>query len=146
MRRMPGLRQWGSSLVREIDSSFFRFVAVGLSNFAISLTVFRVLLALPWTFQFKASVCQLVSYATGTIWSFVWNRRFTFRSKGSIRGQALRFVSLQTGLALASAAVIARAASPEGRRQAVTALQRVSQASTATRSRRSISATISGAR
>lgn len=106
MRRMPGLRQWGSSLVREIDSSFFRFVAVGLSNFAISLTVFRVLLALPWTFQFKASVCQLVSYATGTIWSFVWNRRFTFRSKGSIRGQALRFVSLQTGLALASAAVI----------------------------------------
>jgi putative flippase GtrA len=103
---MLGLRQLGSSLLREFDGSFPRFVAVGLSNFAISFSVFRALLALPWALEFKASVCQLASYAAGTIWSFVWNRRFTFRSKGLIPAQALRFVSLQTALALGSAALI----------------------------------------
>ena len=106
MRCMLGLRQWGSSLVREFDGSFPRFVAVGFSNFAVSFTVFRVLLALPWSYQFKASLCQLASYAVGTIWSFIWNRRFTFRSKDPVLGQALRFVTLQASLALATASLI----------------------------------------
>ncbi len=32
-------------LIREFDGSFLRFVLVGLSNFAVSFTVFRVLVA-----------------------------------------------------------------------------------------------------
>ena len=106
MRRVFNLRQWGSSLVREFDGSFPRFVAVGFSNFAVSFTVFRVLLALPWSAQFKASLCQLASYAVGTIWSFTWNRRFTFRSKDPVLGQALRFVTVQASLALVTASLI----------------------------------------
>ncbi len=106
MRYMLGLRQWGSSLVREFDGSFPRFVAVGLSNFAVSFAVFRILLVLPWSSQFKASLCQLASYAVGTIWSFIWNRRFTFRSKEPVLGQVLRFVTVQVSLALATAALI----------------------------------------
>ena len=93
-------------MVRDFDGSFPRFVAVGLSNFVVSFAVFRVLLALPWSFQFKASLCQLASYAVGTIWSFIWNRSFTFRSKDPVLGQALRFVTVQASLALATALLI----------------------------------------
>ena len=106
MRRVPGLRQWGSSLMREFDGRFPRFLAVGFSNFVVSFTVFRVLLALPWSFQFKASLCQLASYAVGTVWSFIWNRRFTFRSSDPVLGQAVRFVTLQGSLALVTASLI----------------------------------------
>ena len=106
MRRLLGLRRWGSSLVREFDGKFPRFLAVGFSNFVVSFTVFRVLLALPWSSQFKASLCQLASYGAGTVWSFIWNRRFTFRSTEPILGQALRFVSLQASLALVTASLI----------------------------------------
>jgi putative flippase GtrA len=92
--------------VREFDGSFVRFVLVGLSNFVISFSVFRGLLALPWTFEFKATVSQIASYAAGTVWSFLWNRRFTFRSAGSIPRQAVRFFTLQAAMAGASAGLI----------------------------------------
>ena len=106
MRRILGLRQWGSAIVREFDGRFPRFLAVGFSNFVVSFTVFRVLLALPWSFQFKASLCQLASYAVGTVWSFFWNRRFTFRSQDPVLGQAIRFVTLQASLAVVTASLI----------------------------------------
>lgn len=106
MRYMLGLRQWGSSLVREFDGRFPRFLAVGFSNFVVSFTVFRAMLALPWSSPFKASLCQLASYAAGTIWSFIWNRRFTFRSSDPVLGQALRFMALQGSLALVTASLI----------------------------------------
>ncbi len=48
----------------------------------------------------------MASYAAGTVWSFIWNRRFTFRSKGSIPGQVTRFFVLQAVLALVSSGVI----------------------------------------
>ena len=94
------------SLRRHFDASFLRFVAVGFSNFLVSFTVFRGLFALPWTFEFKAMVCQIASYAAGTVWSFIWNRRFTFRSSGSLARQAPRFFVLQAILALATSGLI----------------------------------------
>jgi putative flippase GtrA len=93
-------------LIREFDGSFLRFVLVGLSNFAVSFTVFRVLVAVSGSFEYKATFSQVASYAAGTVWSFIWNRRFTFRSKGSIPGQATRFFVLQAVLALVSSGVI----------------------------------------
>jgi len=106
MRRLSGLPRWGSALMREFDGRFPRFVAVGFSNFVVSFTVFRVLLALPWSVQFKASLCQLASYAAGTAWSFVWNRRFTFQSQDPVLRQALRFATLQASLAIVTASLI----------------------------------------
>jgi putative flippase GtrA len=45
---------------------------------------------------------QLVAYAIGTLWSFFWNRRFTFGSCGPVRRQLARFVILQASLAVIS--------------------------------------------
>ncbi len=93
-------------LIREFDGSFLRFVVVGLSNFAVSFAVFRGLVAVLGSFEYRAAFSQVASYAAGTVWSFIWNRRFTFRSKGSISGQVARFFVLQAVLALVSSAVI----------------------------------------
>lgn len=106
MRRALNPRSLGRMLGREFDSSFLRFLAVGLSNFAVSFSVFRGLLALPWAPAFKAAACQVASYAAGTVWSFTWNRRFTFKSTASIPKQAARFVVLQAGLALVSSGLM----------------------------------------
>ncbi len=94
------------SLIREFDGSFARFALVGLSNFAVSFSVFRGLVALSGSFEYKATVSQIASYAAGTIWSFIWNRRFTFRSTDSILGQGTRFVVLQASLAVVSSGLI----------------------------------------
>jgi putative flippase GtrA len=106
VRRMPSPRRLIKSLFQELDSSFLRFVAVGFSNFAVHFTVFRVALALPWSSEFKAALSQLAAYAVATTWSFIWNRRFTFRSKGPMFGQALRFLTLQASMALITASLI----------------------------------------
>lgn len=97
-RRLP--------LIGEFDGTFLRFVLVGLSNFAVSFSVFRVLVAVSGSFEYKATVSQVASYAAGTIWSFIWNRRFTFRSTGSIPGQVTRFFVLQAILAAVSSGLI----------------------------------------
>jgi putative flippase GtrA len=47
-----------------------------------------------------------VSYAAGIAWSFVWNRRWTFRSQGPAVGQAVRFTVLQVASWLLSTAQI----------------------------------------
>jgi len=89
-----------------ISPETVRFLVVGCSNFVVSFTVFRLMLAVPGTFAFKAGVSQLVSYGAGVLWSYYWNRRFTFRASGPVRGQLMRFVILQVSLACSSAVVI----------------------------------------
>jgi len=106
VRANPGVFGTCQRLVREFDGSFLRFVLVGLSNFAVSFSVFRVLVAATSSLEYSAAVSQIASYAAGTLWSFIWNRRFTFRSKASIPGQATRFFVLQASLAAASSGTI----------------------------------------
>ena len=105
-RTTPRIIGTCQSLIREFDGSFARFALVGLSNFAVSFSVFRGLVAISGSFEYKATVSQIASYAAGTIWSFIWNRRFTFRSTDPILGQGTRFVVLQASLAAVSSGLI----------------------------------------
>ncbi len=100
-------RLHGKFSIRQFyDRTFLTFILVGCSNFAVSFAVFWLCMRTPVVFPFKSSVAQLISYATGTFWSFFWNRRLTFRSSGAVYRQAVRFISLQVSLAIISALLI----------------------------------------
>jgi putative flippase GtrA len=40
------------------------------------------------------------------LWSYYWNRRWTFKSQGNVAGEAARFFSLQLGFMFLSSALI----------------------------------------
>jgi putative flippase GtrA len=86
--------------------SFFRFVIVGFSNFVIGYLLFISMLAVFSQVPFSASISQLISYSGGIAWSFLLNRKWTFKSNGYFGTHAVRFVTLQLGLAATSAALI----------------------------------------
>ena len=79
-----------------------RFLLVGVSNTALSFVVFWLCLWVLPRHPVQATVAQLVSYVAGIAWSFLWNRRWTFRSRGPAAGQAVRFTVLQVALWLLS--------------------------------------------
>ena len=80
------------------------FVRPGLSNALISFLTFHAcLLFLVRDLGSGAGIAQFVGYAAGTVWSFLGNWSFTFRSGGTLSRQAFRFVVLQLLLAGLSA-------------------------------------------
>ena len=83
------------------EVSVVRFGVVGVSNTLIGYTVFRVAhRVLP------AAVSQALSYLVGMLWSYYWNRRWTFKSQGNMASEAARFFSLQIGFLLLSSTLL----------------------------------------
>lgn len=78
-----------------------RFGLVGVSNTVIGFTVFRGALHL-----FAAFYSQALSYSVGMLWSYYWNRRWTFKSESNVAREALRFFGLQIAFMLASAGLL----------------------------------------
>jgi putative flippase GtrA len=79
-----------------------RFCIVGVSNTIISYVTFKVtlyLIGIAW-------LSQGWSYTVGILWSYLLNRKWTFSKAYETKGQFLRFVSVQLGLMVASAACI----------------------------------------
>jgi len=104
-----------SRAVRLASTPALRFLLVGLSNNAIGFAVLWLGVHLPFEHRFKAGVAQLCAYAIGGTWSFLWNRRWTFRSTTSpVRAQAWRFDVSQVTLGLASAALVSLAVDQRG--------------------------------
>ena len=91
---------------RLLSPTLGRFLLVGVSNTALSYGVFRLCLRLWSTGLYSATVAQLIAYAAGIVWSFSWNRRWTFRSRGPVARDAVRFLLLQVVVLLASAGLI----------------------------------------
>ena len=90
------------ALVRRLSEvSVIRFGVVGVSNTAIGFGVF-------WTLHhlMPAAGAQGVAYTLGGLWSYYWNRRWTFQSRGKVAGEASRFLSLQLGFMLLSSALL----------------------------------------
>jgi putative flippase GtrA len=80
-----------------------RFLLVGFTNFLVSFLMFNAgMLWLP-KIVFRTAICQLMSYSTGIAWSFILNRKLTFRSKAPWARQAAKFIGLQIALAVVSA-------------------------------------------
>lgn len=83
-----------------------RFLIVGLTNTIISYAVFWFSIKTLPPFPLRATASQLLSYSAGILWSFFWNRRWTFKSEGSFGGEMWWFVALQISLLLTSACLI----------------------------------------
>lgn len=90
------------SLARRLSEvSVVRFGVVGVSNTLLGYSVFRgAHRVLP------AAASQALSYLVGMLWSYYWNRRWTFKSQDNVASEAARFFSLQVGFLLLSAALL----------------------------------------
>ena len=91
-----------SALLRTLSEvSVVRFGVVGVSNTAIGFGVF-------WSAHhlMPAMGAQCLSYAVGMLWSYYWNRRWTFQSQGRVASEASRFFTLQIGFMLLSSALL----------------------------------------
>jgi putative flippase GtrA len=76
----------------------FRFIVVGVGNFALSATVFFALHHLLMGGRFAAAIAQTLSYAAGVALSYCLNRGWTFSHAETEKGRLGRFLLLQAGL------------------------------------------------
>jgi len=87
------------ALVRRLfEVSFIRFVIVGVSNTALGYAIF-------WFAHrtLPAFSSQVVSYLLSMLWSYYWNRRWTFKSSSNVTGEAVKFFSSQIAFMFLSA-------------------------------------------
>ena len=97
------IKTWPGLVARILDRQFLVFVIIGCSNFLIGFVTFHSLRLALSGWSWRSFWAQMVAYGIGTVWSFFWNRRLTFRSHRPITLQATKFVSLQGTLAFGSA-------------------------------------------
>jgi putative flippase GtrA len=91
-----------AELVRTMSEvAVVRFLVVGVSNTAMGAGIF-------WFAHrsLPAAPSQFLSYTISTIWSYYWNRRWTFQSQGKVASEALRFFSVQSGFMLLSTTLL----------------------------------------
>ena len=86
---------------------FIRFLIIGFSNTLIGLVIYLFSLELLPKMNGMVSLAQAISYGTGIIWSYYWNRNWVFGSSSNkIVGEASRFLAVQISLLLISSALI----------------------------------------
>ncbi len=73
---------------RAETTRFARFLAVGVLNTLVTLVVIYLLHAVAGCGEMAAN---LAGYVAGLVNSFLWNRRWVFRSRGRAIGEAARF-------------------------------------------------------
>jgi putative flippase GtrA len=89
-------------LARLVRLPVVRFGIVGVSNNLVGYAVFLLVLSTAQHMSAKAALAQGACYVTGMIWSFFWNKYWTFGSRGNPARQAARFFALQGLLMLIS--------------------------------------------
>ncbi len=91
-----------------ISAQAAKFLIVGISNTAISYTVFIIF------FYFitneNAITSQLFSYTSGILWSFYWNNKWTFDRSNCNKEDFIKFASTQLFLLLLSTVLMHLAA------------------------------------
>jgi putative flippase GtrA len=68
---------------------FIKFGIVGISN--TLLTAATIWILMKWCHS-SAYVSNIIGYIVGLINSFVWNRKWTFESKSSLRNTIFKFI------------------------------------------------------
>ena len=78
-----------SKIKKQTCTQFIKFGVVGVSNTLITAIVIWVLLKQLNTSDYLANIA---GYIVGLINSFIWNRKWTFASKSSLKAQILKFI------------------------------------------------------
>jgi len=76
-----------------MGGSFVRFLVVGVSNTIISYLVFISMYSI--IAPQNTLLSQTASYTAGILWSFFWNRRWTFGSRKNPIRELTYFVTVQ---------------------------------------------------
>lgn len=87
-----------------LDNELMRFLLVGVTNTIISYLVF--LLAYHIFFVGNTLYSQPLSYSVGIVWSYFWNRKWTFQSSDGANREFMRFVAVQLFLLLLSTGMV----------------------------------------
>jgi putative flippase GtrA len=98
--------QTDQALARLYKWPLFRFVIVGASNTLLSFGLFHAALAVLGNVSGRGLISQGLSYAGGILWSYYWNRRWTFRSQQRVLPEIQRFVIAQVAFMLASSGLV----------------------------------------
>ena len=93
-------------LKKALEHSFPRFIVVGISNTLISFGIFYVSHSMLRGFESGGAVAQFLSYLGGLIWSYFWNRSWSFKSKDRVSMEGLRFAAVQISLLCLSVLLI----------------------------------------
>lgn len=93
-------------IARLIESRFVRFLIVGVSNAVVSFVAFHACFAILQAISWRGMLSQAVGYSIGILWSYFWNRRWTFRSYQSVVGESTRFIVAQVFFLATSAGLI----------------------------------------
>jgi putative flippase GtrA len=80
---MIKLPRIGSAVVQ-----FVKYSIVGISNTLLTLGIIFVSM---YVFRLSLQVSNILGYSAGLINSFIWNRRWTFRSTGRVRREMVLF-------------------------------------------------------
>jgi len=72
------------------EKQIFRFVAVGILNTIVGVGSYFILLDLNVYYIYSS----LVAHMIGVTNSFIWNKHWTFRSKGTLLNELLKFNSV----------------------------------------------------
>lgn len=102
MKRASATRWDGAA-----GATFVRFLLVGLTNTGISFLAFLLALRFLPAMGARVLTAQLLSYGTGLVWSYVWNRRWAFGSTAAVGAEAGRFLLSQVALMTGSAVLLA---------------------------------------
>jgi putative flippase GtrA len=86
---------------KAVSGQFGRFLVVGASNTLLSFGVFLVLSAA----GLPAALATAIAFAAGAVNGYVWNRRWTFAARDSLRARLL-YVAVQGGGLLATSALV----------------------------------------
>jgi putative flippase GtrA len=90
-----------------LDKQFYKFLTVGFSNFCISYSVFLSIMAISKNSIISLSLAQTLSYLTGMIWSFFWNKRWSFSNKSTSHVlQFAKFTASQLSLLILSVILV----------------------------------------
>jgi putative flippase GtrA len=92
----------GLNLSREL----IRFVIVGITNATITYLTFILFIRFLPSSSYQGGIAQALSYACGILWSYFFNRRWTFKSSGDVRSEFFRFLVIQVSLLFASSLLI----------------------------------------
>jgi putative flippase GtrA len=79
-----------------------RFIVVGLTNTLINLAVFTLAMRVLPESPLGYTLAQLACYTPGVLWSYFWNRRWSFESAEGHRKLLWRFVASQAFFAVLS--------------------------------------------
>ena len=82
------------------DRRLIKFLVVGVSNAIVSYLafLFSYHVIIPGNILFS----QPISYGVGIVWSYIWNRTWTFESTNKVKHEFHRFTVIQITLLVAS--------------------------------------------